>query len=397
MRLLLQSPPTLLSLLAIVLSSTHTAIAKPLRREDNDHSSVLLEARDSILESRDCAIPCGWDGLLCCQAGQTCFTDANNKAQCGVGASAGGVTPQSNNVGAVTPQNNNADGSHWQYFTTTYVETDLVTRTSVYSSLVGAATYVPSPTVQVLVPVITPSPCNGQIHEIPCGGICCAVGQYCQYQGQCAAVGGVNADPSSFYFSSVMNAETGSAFIRPTSVGFYTVTSTGAPTTTVAFQAPMATGAVMAAASSGGGLSGGAIAGIVIGVLLGLFLLFLFCAFFCFKGIWDVIVRLFGGGRRRTRTSTTYVEERHSTHGGAGRRNWFGRASTTRPAKKSGGGLGGILGATGILAALAVLLGLKRGSGRDKSSYGTGSSYTYSDYTSSSKHSSVPRKFVFTI
>lgn len=389
---LLQSPPTLLSLLAIVLSSTHTAIAKPLRRDDNAHS--LLEARNSILELRDCAIPCGWDGLLCCQPGQTCFTDAYDKAQCGVGISAGGVTPQSNNVGVVTPQNNNAQGSYWQYFTTTYVETDLVTRTSVYSSLVGAATYVPSPTVQELVPVITSSPCNGQINEIPCGGICCAVGQYCQYQGQCAAVGGVDADPSGFYFSSIMNAETGSAFIRPTSVGFYTITSTGAPTTTVAFQAPMATGAAagVAVASSGGGLSGGAIAGIVIGVLLALFLLFLFCAFFCFKGIWDAAVRLFGGGRRRKQTSTTIVEERHSTHGGAGRRNWFGRASTTKPAKKSGG-LGGIIGATGALAALAVILGLKRSGGRDKSSYGTGSSYTYSDYTSTSRHSSVPLVF----
>jgi hypothetical protein len=48
------------------------------------------------------------------------------------------------------------------------------------------------------------------------------------------------------------------------------------------------------------------------------------------------------------------------------------------------------LGAAGGLAALAVLLGLKRKAGaRDKSSYGTGSSYTYSDYTSSSRRSAI--------
>lgn len=387
MRLRLASPPTLLSLLAIVLSSTHTAIAKPLRRVDGAHS--FLELRDSsILEVRDCPVPCGWDGSLCCEAGQTCFTNSYNQAQCGVGVSNGG----SANAGGVTPQNNNADGSYWQYYTTTYVETDLVTRTSVYSSLMGAATYAPTPTIQELVPVITPSsPCSQDRYEIPCGNICCAVGQYCQYQGQCMAVNGAEADPSSYYFSSVMNPQTGSAFIRPTSVGFYTITSTGAPTTTVAFQAPMATGAAvgMAAASSGNGLSGGAIAGIVIGVLLGLFLLFLFCAFFCFKGVWDLLSRLFGGGPRRKRTSETYIASHHSSHGGRPSRRWFGQGSSSKPPPKKSGGFGGILGAAGILTALAAFLGLRR-SRRDKSSYGTGSSYTYSsDYTSSSEYPAV--------
>lgn len=376
---ILQSPPTLLTLLAIVLSSTHPATAKPILREDG-----VVEARDSILVVRNCPIPCGWDGSLCCREGQSCFTDSNNQAQCGVGISGGGVPPQ----------NNNADGSYWQLYTTTYVETDLVTRISVFSSLVGAATHVPAPTVQELVPVITNTPCRGELNEIPCGGICCAVGQYCQYQGQCAAVGGVNVDPSSYYFSSVMNPQTVSPFIRPTSVGFFTIISTGAPTTTVAFQAPLATGAAagITATASNNGLSGGAIAGIVIGVLLGLFLLFLFCAFYCFKGLLGGVTRIFGGGPKRTRRSETYIEERHSTYGGAGRRTWFGRPSTNKPPPKKSGGAGGLLGAAGGLAALAVLLGLKRKAGaRDKSSYGTGSSYTYSDYTSSSSASSDRR------
>lgn len=381
---LIQSPPTLLSLLAVVLSSTHTSVATPLNRENG-----LIEARNSLLESRDCPVPCGWDGSLCCSAGQTCFTDQYNQAQCGVGASAGGGTSQYNNANGETPQNLNAGGSYWQYYTTTYVETDLVTRTSVYSSYMGAATYAPAPTVQELVPVVTPQPCGGQSNEIPCGDICCATTQYCLYPGQCMAVGGVTGDPSSYYFSSVMNAETGSAFIRPTSVGFYTITSTGAPTTTVAFSAPMATGGAvgMAASSGGSGLSGGAIAGIVIGVLLGLFLLFLFCAFFCFKGIWDGVSRLLFGSKKTRRTSTTYIEERHSTHGGAGRRTWFGRPQGSKPPSKSGRGGMSFLGVAGALAALATFLGLKRR--HDKSSYGTGSNYTYSDYTSSSKHASL--------
>lgn len=382
MRLLQSPPPTLLSLLAIILSSTHTAIAKPLPREDG-----LLVSRDGILESRDCAIKCGWDGLICCEQGQSCYTNLQGQAECGVGISSGG---------AVTPQNNAVDGGQWQLYTTTYVETDLVTRTSVYSSLLGAATYVPAPTVQELAPVITDAPCRGQYNEIPCGGICCAVGQYCAYQGQCAAVAGVVGDPSSSYFSLIMNPETGSAFIRPTSIGFYTITSTGVPTATVAFLAPMATGAGagITATPSNNGLSGGAIAGIVIGVLLGLFLLFLFCAYFCFKGVFNAIAKLFGGGRKRTRRTETYIEERHSTHGGGGGRTWFGRPSQVKPPKKKDAGVGGFLGAAGALAALAVFLGLKRRAGRDKSSYGTGSSYTYSDYTSSSRCSTLPQNLI---
>ena len=52
---------------------------------------------------------------------------------------------------------------------------------------------------------------------------------------------------------------------------------------------------------------------------------------------------------------------------------------------------GGLLGVAGGLAALAVLLGIKRKrdarkNRQDKSSY-SGSSYTYSDYTSESESS----------
>lgn len=368
-------PPTLLSLLAIVLSSTHTSYAKPLHRDD-----ARIEARNSTLELRCVGTPCGWSGQICCSAGQTCFTDSNNQAQCGTGSSGGGNRDTSN-----------ANGQ-WQMYTTTYVETDLVTRTSTYSSYFGAASSVVVAPTQILVPVPTSTTCSTELGEIPCGNICCAVGQYCQYQGQCAAVGG-GGDFSSAYFSSV----TGSAFIRPTSNGIQTITSTGSATTTVPFQTPTSTSggstAGMEASTTNNGLSGGAIAGIVIGVLIGLALLFLLCACFCFKGLLDGLLSLFGLGPKRRRREETYIEERHSTHhsgggGGGGGRTWFGTRPSRVDRPKKSGGFGGFTAVATGLAALAVFLGLKRRRDRrDKSSYGTGSSYSYSDYTSSSKNS----------
>lgn len=358
-----QSPPTLLSLLSVVLSSTHTANAKPYPRDD-----LVLEADSNRLERRDCAIPCGWSGQLCCEAGQACFTDSAGQAQCGT-------------------TNQQISNGQWQLFTTTYVETDLVTRTSTYSSLIGASATVAAPTLNEA-PAVTSVACSTELNEIPCGGICCAQGQYCQWQGQCGAVVGGNGDFSSVYLSSVMN--TGSAFIRPTSNGVQTVTSTGSATTTVPFSTPTATSggstSSMQSTTSNNGLSGGAIAGIVIGVLFGIALLLLLCACFCFKGLADGILGLLGLGPRKRKTETTYIEERHSTHGG-GRRRWWGTgpARVDRP-QKSSGGLGSFAAVAAGLTGLAIALGLKRRRDRrDKSSYGSGS-YSYSDYTSASKY-----------
>lgn len=364
-------PPTLLSLLAIVLSSTHISHSKPLPRDN-----AGIEARNTTLEVRCAGTPCGWTGQLCCAAGETCFTDSNNQAQCGTGSGGGGgVNQETNNYG------------QWQLYTTTYVETDLITRTSTYSSYLGGATSSVAPT-QELVPAPTNAICNTGLGEIPCGYLCCAVGQYCLYQGQCTAVGGGGGDFSSYYLSSV----TGSAFIRPTSNGVQTITSTGSATTTVPFQTPTSTSgsstAGMEASTTNNGLSGGAIAGIVIGVLIGLGILFLLCACFCFKGLLDGLLGFFGIGPRRRRREETYIEERHSTRhsGGGGGRAWFGTRPSRVDKPKRSGGWGGFTAVTSGLAALALLLGLKRRRDRrDKDSYGTGSSYTYSDYTSSSK------------
>lgn len=352
-----RSAPTLLSLLAIVLSTCPFAVAKPY-------------PRDGPLEKR-CASPCGWQGQLCCTASQQCATDAAGQAQC---VSSGAAAAQVGGAG------------QWQYYTTTWVETGFVTRVSTYSSYVGAvATAQAVPTV-AWQPTVTSqaSQCS-----IPCGGICCAHGQYCQVAGQCAAVAA--QDFSAAYYTSVVygaafsSAESYVAPLRPTSGGPAIATSiAGFITATVPFQTPVGTAGSLvfsAVAATDSGLSGGAIAGIVIGVLAAILLLLFLIFALCFRGTKKLV-----GGRKRE--ETTYVEHRHSRNSG---RKWYGgaQASSSRPPpKKSGPGMGGVLAGLG---ALALALGLKRKYDNRKddvsTTYGSETTYytgTY-DYTSSSK------------
>ena len=265
-------------------------------------------------------------------------------------------------------------------YTTTYVETDLVTVTTTYSVQVGQATPQPSGG--------QPAICNANLGESSCGTICCAAGQYCQYTGQCAGLQATTAGAGTYIPPS---SASNSAFIRPTTATVVTVTSTGTATTTVPFQTPISTSggslAPVMATPSNQGLSGGAIAGIVIGVLAGLLLLLLVCACLCCKSILDSILALFGIGKKK-RVEETYIETHHHSHGTGAPpppRRWFGvlPGRAERPPKKSSGA-GGLLGVAGLLGALAVILGLKRRRDRvdEKSDY-TGSSYTYSEYTTS--------------
>lgn len=385
MRLSTSAPPTLLSLLAVVLTSTHTAHAKPyLRKLHLENSNALHE--------RTCANPCGSDAQYCCQASEICITSGSPPiASCVAGSSMSNGGPQQ--LGA---QQQGSGNGQYQLVTTTWTETDLVLHTSTYSIPISSCT----PTPQVAA-APTPINCNTQLGESPCGGsLCCATGQTCNWnQNMCVAAGGVSGDVSSFYYSSVTAPASGTAFVRPTSNTVQTVTSTGSATTTMPFVSASATQggttAGMTATTSNNGLSGGAIAGIVVGVLLGILLLLALCAAFCFKGLLDGTRAFFGGGPRRRRTEETIIEERHSHHhsgggggGGGGGRTWFG---TSRPArvdrpKRDTGGVGGLTAVAAGLGTLAVILGLKRRRDRrDKESYGTGSSYTYSDYTSQSE------------
>lgn len=360
--------PTLLSLLAVILSPTHTTNAKPFPRDET------IENQNSTLVERQCAFPCGLSATpICCQAAGQCYTDGNNQAQCG----SGGIQ-----------QANSGNNGQWQIYTTTYTTEGLITVTSTYS--------VQSATVQVA-PAATPF-CDTSMGESPCGNICCATGQQCQWQGSCIASG--PTDVSSSYLASVMSTSAGgSAYIRPTSDTTQTVTSTGSATTTVPIQSavPSASSgtstAGMESTTSNNGLTGGQIAGIVIGVLLGILLLLIICGCLCFKGLLDQLLAIFGLGPRARRRKEVITEERYSHHhsgtgGGAGGRRWFGQSGPSRPQReKQSSGLGGIAGVGAGLGALALLLGLKRRRDRrDKESYGTASMYTYSDYTSSSEY-----------
>ena len=366
----LSQPPNLLSLLAVILSSTHIAQAKPFRRGDS-----LIETDNQTLVERQGSYACGY-GPLTCETADACYTDANGQAQCHTSSSG--------------TQEDTADSGQWQLYTTTYTTNELTTITSSNSLPVSVTTQ-----------VATGGTCDTAVGESPCGTnpangepLCCATGQQCLYQGQCGSSGGGGGDVSSSYLFSV--TATGTAFIRPTSATTQTVTSTGSATTTVPYQSASPTSssgsaAGMQSTTSNNGLSGGAIAGIVIGVLLGILLLLLICGCLCFKGLLDSFLALLGLGPKRKRRESTYIEERHSHHasgggGGGGGRTWFGQRPSRPEREKRSGGIGGLGAVAGGLTALAVVLGLKRRiDRRDKTSYTTGSSYTYSDYTSSSE------------
>ena len=341
-------PP--LSALPLFLFYLQTSRATPLSL----NAEVIESANDTIVKR--CENPCGYWGQLCCGAGESCFTDANNEAQCG-GAGAGG--------GAVTTPAPAAGGSgYWQTYTSTWVETNLVTKTRVYSSFVAAsatAQYYASTTA-------AEANCNWSSGESSCGNMCCPQGQYCQVHGQCAPAAGASV----------------SAAVRPTSSGNVVVTQTSySTTTTEPFETPIATGqsapVTATSAQSSGGLSGGAIAGIVIAVIAGIILLLLLCLFLCFRSIWNAIF----GGRRRKKTTEVYESYHRGGDRRSGDRRWYGNRPN-RPDRRNKSNLGPV--AAG-LGGLAVALGLKRRSDRkkrdrreEKSDY-TESSYSYSDYS----------------
>ncbi|KAF2108060.1 hypothetical protein BDV96DRAFT_287206 [Lophiotrema nucula] len=339
----LRAPTAVLGLVATVLLPS--VAAKPYPAHVEEFRSLH---NASQLVERDCSggTPCGYYGQLCCVNGDSCVTDINQQAQCTAAAA-------------------QATGGQWVYSTSTWVETDYVTRTQVYSSWIGA-TAAATPT----------SACGGS--QSPCGTGCCDSGYYCSAPdtGTCALLAGGSS-----------GGIAPTAPLRPTSSTLVIATVTA----TLPFSTPIATGQSgtpePVAAGGGGGLSGGAIAGIVIGVILGLLLLLLLCLFCCARALFDTILAIFGLGKKRRHThEETYIEEHHHSSGGAGGgRRWYGQgpARPNRPAK-SGGGFGGALGVGALLGGLALALGLKRKHDRkhdDKST--TVSSGYYSDYYTS--------------
>lgn len=306
----------------------------PPRLEQVPFEDVYNELVNATLVRRgSCANPCGWSGQLCCEAAGQCYTDSNNQAQCGAGATSSG---------------------YWQYYTTTIVETDTITRTVTSSSWYGGGGTVATGSAS----------CNYNKGETACGNICCTNEQYCMLSGQCAAVG-ATASPG------------------------LTATATESPTTTVPYETPVATGASgigvsASSAGGGGGLSGGEIAGIVIGVLAGIFLLGLLILFFCAKAAFDSVLAIIGLGRKK-RVRETYVQERYRHSSGSRHSGWYGdRPPPPRPVETRKTGIGAGLSAG--LGAIGAALGISkarttRADEKSTISY-SGSSYYYSDYTS---------------
>jgi hypothetical protein len=326
----------------------------------------LLRSFEDLQDVRKrCSNPCGYYGQLCCASDEVCYTDSNNQAQCGVGAT---VTVNGPQVAATTA------AGQWEYFTTTFVQTDLQTVTQTFSS------FIPTTTLS----------CSYSLGETPCGNMCCLSGQFCQAPGTCAAVGGGSSGYySSLYTVTTIITNTASPPVRPTSNTNTLITIT----TTQPFSTPVSTdGSIIVGKSTtgGGGLSGGAIAGIVIGVIIGIILLILFCACCIFKGLIDGLLAIFGLGPRRRRTTEEEVYvERRSHRDGRGRRTWFGsrpgRSEVVEEKRRRSSGWGTAGWMAAGLGALALWLGLKGKNKRDdKASSGYGSSY-YSDYTVSSE------------
>lgn len=328
-------PLSLLSLLTTSLITTSTT------------ATPLLHGIDipSLFQRSTCTNPCGWAGQLCCGANQYCYTDSSDQAQCGDSAT---TTAAATGTG------------YWTVWTSTYVQTDLLTITSIGSS------YIPTATAS--------ASCNYAANESPCGSICCAANQYCAASGQCAAA--ANPSSSGVYASSWAASPTTNAFsapLRPTASTLVTVTG-GAATTTEGFLSPVATGAnstlVMATHSSG--LSGGAIAGIVIGTLIGLALLLCACFFLCIRGLLDWLLACLGFGRRTEPEKKRVVEEeyvstrRGSRRGGGG--TYYDRPSRVerRSERRSSSGVKEAVGIAAALGGLATLLGLKRARDRRK-------------------------------
>lgn len=362
-----QAPPTLLSLLFVVLSHSNPASAGPFPKDS------LHDLGFSFLMNRGCNSYCGADNQYCCTAGQACYTNAANVAYCGTTTAA---------------------DSGWAVYTTTYTETDLILRTSTYSSYwAGGATSTAAAggSTATCVP-------DTSLGETGCGSICCTNSQTCAYWGKCQDV----AVTTSWSYAASTTTATGSEAIRPTSGTSTTTTNTVKVTTTAPFGTPASatsTATGLAVTTTSHSLSGGAIAGIVIGVIAGIILLLLFCFCCVLKAGFDGLLAIFGlGPSKRRRSETRVTEERYSRHGSgtASRRathtGWFGggsrpaRVVETRKQKKSSG-LGG-LGAVGAgLVGLAVILGLKRKNDKKEKSTvvsDLSSSYYTDSYTGTS-------------
>lgn len=343
----------------------------------------------TLLARQGCPNACGFWGQLCCQVGETCYTNSKNEAACGSPAQAASALQ----AAASGP-------GEWKVYTSTWVETNAVTKTAVYSSWLPAA-----PTI--LAGAVA---CDWAADAERCGSTCCQGGYYCADKANsiCKPIGN-----NGYTTTGIAGANVPAL---GTTISGVVVTSTIAPTTTMPYGTAVPTGTAVPV-EGGGGLSPGAIAGIVIGVLLGIALLLGLCALCCLQSC----LALLGLGKKKKKRGGRYVEEtevrRRHSHGrtaatlGAGAaaaaagRRWYGASRTGTSSSSSSSGYpyyedrkkkkGGV-GIGGMLAGLAALFAFNKWRKRkeEKSSYtgssGYGSYYSYSSYSECS-----PRSFGF--
>jgi hypothetical protein len=341
-------PPTLASFLYLLVCRPQYVATSPVPEPEEVHGNLDWIKHLFDRQAPCAGITCGVSGQYCCTGGSTCYTDAATIARCGAPTAAAVVTVQA------TPG--------WQYFTTTYVRTDLVTVVSTYSTYLAPVTTATVPNLAQSTAVCNPASQQG------CGAICCDLAvETCAVQGRCMSYG-------------AMTTTLYSAPLRPTSgTGVTTITAIVTPTTTQTFQlastagatAPASSTAALALATANNGLSGGAIAGIVIGVIAGIIILIIVCFCCILKTGFDALLGLLGLRKKRTsRERIEVTEERYSRHGSASGRDrhsgWFGGGGgrSTRVTEKKSSGLmkeGGIFAAILLgLAGLWAVLGLRR-------------------------------------
>jgi hypothetical protein len=359
------------------------------------HAQGMPGGRRRLRDRSTCANPCGYYGQLCCPVGAACLTDALGQAQCGAAA----PEPTTSTTMATLHKLDQIVGGAWQLYTSTWVATDLVTRTEVYSSWVQAAAV-----TQAAAVAQAADACDFAAQHTMCGTACCGSGYYCfdMSKGRCAVAANAAASPGGG--SGVVMA-TVPALV--TTVSGVVVTQTLSPSATRAFITPVPTGygnGTIGGVHQGGGLSPGAIAGIVIGVLLAAMLLGLFCCCWLAKDCIEAVMSFFGCGSRRPRRRTSRetiiseeiidVERRRRR----GERSWAGSGSADdsyrsrrsydayarpggrrppSPRRSGGGGLGGFgttlagLGTGGLMG----MFGGRRAAERrtEKTSYRSGS------------------------